>query len=66
MVEKNNFKCACCGEHSITEKGIAEECPHCGWMEDAYQEQFKSRSGGANIMSLNEARKAYREGRQVR
>ena len=66
MEEQNKFKCECCGKYSITEKGIAEACPVCGWMEDAYQEHYKDRPGGANRMSLNEARQAYREGRQIR
>ena len=37
-----------------------------GQCDDAIQEDSPDYAGGANIMSLNEARKAYREGRQVR
>ena len=66
MVEKNKFKCVCCGNYSIAEKITSEVCPVCGWMVDEYQEDHADRRGGANRMSLNEARAAYREGRQVR
>ncbi len=59
-------KCKCCGRGIIKEPGTMEECSVCGWMEDPYQEDFPDNPGGANIMSLNEARAAYKTGKKVR
>ena len=66
MDDQSKFKCGCCGQYTIEEEGTMESCSVCGWMQDPYQEEYKDKTGGANLMSLNEARKAYREGRQVR
>ena len=65
MDDQSKFKCGCCGQYTIEEEGTMESCLVCGWMQDPYQEEYKDKTGGANLMSLNEARKAYREGRQV-
>ena len=65
-MEKKTERCKCCGRGVIMEHNIMEACPVCGWMEDAYQEDFPDSPGGANIMSLNEARAAYKAGKKVR
>lgn len=65
MADQNKYKCACCGKNGISEPGTVEPCSFCGWMEDPYQEHYPDAKGGANIMSLNEARKAYKEGKEI-
>ena len=40
-------------------------CPVCGWTDDAVQEKYPEWENCANDMSLNEARKAYKEGRPI-
>lgn len=40
-------------------------CEVCFWQNDSVQLYDPDFSGGANIMSLNEARKAWKEGRKV-
>lgn len=41
-------------------------CEVCLWQNDYVQLDDPDFSGGANEMSLNEARKAYKEGKEVR
>ncbi|MDD4807476.1 MAG: CPCC family cysteine-rich protein [Oscillospiraceae bacterium] len=41
-------------------------CPVCGWEDDGVQLDEPDLEGGANEMSLNEAREAYRQGKQLR
>ena len=40
-------------------------CKVCGWQSDEIQNDDPNFDGGANEMSLNEARKAYAEGKEV-
>lgn len=65
MAVQNKIKCGCCGQYTIEEEGTMESCEVCGWMQDPYQEKHTDRPGGANIMSLNEAKKAYKEGKEI-
>ena len=53
------IKCACCGEETIEEE--YDICPVCGWEKDRVQEKFIGMRGGANRLSLAEARELYRE-----
>ena len=41
-------------------------CPVCGWMDDCVQEKYPDWANCQNDMSLNEARKAWKEGRKVK
>lgn len=41
-------------------------CTQCGWERELLQEECPDLAGGANVMSLNEARQAYKEGREIR
>ncbi|CQR71668.1 hypothetical protein SOV_04640 [Sporomusa ovata DSM 2662] len=59
------YKCACCGNETITEPDFYEICPVCGWEDDGVQREDPDYKGGANQMSLNEAREAYRKGLPV-
>ena len=59
------FICPCCGEKGIEEQGISDVCIYCGWEEDPVQEADPEYCGGANHMSLNEARAAYKDGKKI-
>ena len=41
-------------------------CENCGWEDDPLQRDDPDYDGGANEMSLNEARKAWAEGKPIR
>ena len=40
-------------------------CSVCGWQRDCVQEDNPNYEGGANKMSLNQAKQAYREGKKI-
>lgn len=56
------FPCECCGKAQVV---AFQTCPVCGWCDDYAQSENPDLRGGENKMSLNEARKAYREGKKV-
>lgn len=60
--EINNFLCPCCGKVRVGEYDI---CPTCGWENDPIQAEHPEMAGGANQMSLQEARKAYQAGTPI-
>jgi xanthine dehydrogenase iron-sulfur cluster and FAD-binding subunit A len=51
----NQTLCKCCGEQEI-ERAAYEICTRCGWQDDPVQKKDPKFEGGANQMSLNEAR----------
>lgn len=53
--------CPCCGKYAFEEKGAYEICPVCGWEDDPYQRRNPDFAGGANTLSLNEARRYYHD-----
>lgn len=53
--------CPCCGAGLLTEKGAYEICPVCGWEDDPVQRRDPDFAGGANRLSLCEARKKLTE-----
>ena len=53
--------CPVCGNYSFEEKGAYEICPICGWEDDPVQRREPDFEGGANTLSLNEARRKYAE-----
>jgi hypothetical protein len=55
--------CPCCGKEKVREYDI---CSICSWENDPIQEEHPDMRGGANIMSLNEARRAYKNGSEIR
>ena len=55
-------KCPVCGK---TDLGDFEICSVCEWQNDHYQMDHPDRQGGANVMSLNEARQAYKNGEKI-
>lgn len=54
--------CPCCGQSFV---GRFDMCEVCGWENDYQQRDNPDMRGGANSMSLNEAKKAYAEGRTI-
>ena len=60
-METNNdkgFPCPCCGFLTMSEpiRGTYDICHVCGWEDDDLQFDEPDREGGANHISLNEAR----------
>ncbi len=57
------FRCPCCGQPTLSEQppGTYEVCQVCGWEDDDVQYQDPDFSGGANFLSLNQARKCFKE-----
>ena len=55
-------RCACCGEYTLEEKSLFDICPVCGWEDDGVQNDDPNYDGGANHISLNEAKKVWVEG----
>lgn len=62
MNERKN-QCPVCGKMMLAEFEI---CDFCDWENDMVQLHKPDFPGGANQMSLNEARVAYQEGRKVK
>ncbi len=57
--------CPVCGKYEFEGYGSFDVCEVCGWEDDSTQENNPDEDGGANHMSLNEARAAYKEGREI-
>jgi hypothetical protein len=53
------FPCPCCGEFTLSEKGAYEICPVCFWEDDPVQLSNPSYAGGANAVSLIQARENW-------
>lgn len=54
--EINKSICPVCGKGYVEDYDI---CEYCGWENDPVQFENPNLAGGANEMSLNQARKAY-------
>lgn len=66
MFEK--VRCACCGSLEVPkgEEGLYYICNKCGWENDEIQRDKPDYEGGANDMSLNQAKEAYKKGLPVK
>lgn len=55
------YKCPCCGYLTLSEEppGTFEICPVCNWEDDNVQFKEPNLTGGANRVSLNEAKKNF-------
>ena len=53
------YPCCCCGHEFLEEYDSFEICPVCGWEDDGLQNDLPDFGGGANDLSLNEARAAW-------
>lgn len=64
-MSKQNKLCACCGSPSLSADSVFEICPICGWEDDEVQNDDPDFEGGANQMSLNQAKEAYKNSEKV-
>lgn len=46
-------------------EGDFDVCPVCNWENDGFQYRHPDEDGGANDMSLNQAREAWKNGERV-
>jgi hypothetical protein len=53
------FACPCCAQLTLSENNAYEICPVCLWEDDPVQISNPSYGGGANGISLIEARKKW-------
>ena len=65
MMEKKNL-CPVCGKYVFEDRDIYDICDICNWCDDPIQQDDHDYKGGANHMSLNQAREAYKQGIQIR
>jgi hypothetical protein len=60
MPETRKFACPCCGFLTLDEEpGNYDSCPVCFWEDDPVQFQYPEKGGGANRVSLQEARENF-------
>ncbi|MBR1552882.1 MAG: hypothetical protein IJ631_02570 [Schwartzia sp.] len=57
---EGKIKCPVCGEYAFEEEDDFDVCDICYWENDGYQMAHPDYNGGANKMSLNEARAAWK------
>ena len=58
-------RCVCCGENTLPAGSAYEICPVCGWQDDDIQNDDPSLEGGANKMSLNQAKDAFKNKKPI-
>ena len=58
---KTPHMCPVCGKYQFSDKFSFDICPYCRWEDDGLQEEEPDYEGGANILSLNQAKKKYLE-----
>ncbi|MBR4901164.1 MAG: hypothetical protein IKZ46_09515 [Victivallales bacterium] len=61
MARTVKFACPCCGRKRIENLGDYEICDVCGWEDDPTQSKDPDFAGGANELSLKEARAKWRK-----
>ena len=60
-IKSEKHKCPVCGQYEFPFDNSFFICPVCGWMDDGVQEEEPDYDGGANIYSLNQCRKMWKE-----
>ncbi|NLB61149.1 MAG: hypothetical protein GX802_01795 [Clostridiales bacterium] len=65
IIQNEKHKCPVCKAFEFEELDSFDKCAVCGWIDDSVQEEYPDEDRCANEMSLNEAKKAYKEGRPV-
>lgn len=58
--------CPVCGKFEFESRLSFEICDECGWQDDVFDEDDPDSISGANEMSLEEAREAYKNGEKVK
>lgn len=58
---EKKYKCVCCGNYTMDHSDpiYYDICRVCFWENDPIQNENKDRKGGANKVSLDEARENY-------
>ncbi|MBO1111681.1 CPCC family cysteine-rich protein [Bordetella petrii] len=56
----NLLPCPCCESLVLSQYGEYEICPICNWEDDPVQSADHDYSGGANALSLNQARQEWK------
>jgi hypothetical protein len=59
-------KCACCGNTLSPLLSSHDICGVCKWEDDPVQNKDPDYDGGANYISLNQAKQALAEGKSIR
>lgn len=62
---KDRSLCPCCGQYHRNFTEDFGVCEVCEWEEDCVQEDDPDYTGGANSMSLNQAREIWRQTKSV-
>ena len=57
--KENLLPCPCCGQSTLSEEGTYEICPACFWEDDPVQSNDPTYLGGANHISLLQARESW-------
>ncbi|MBP5674537.1 MAG: hypothetical protein K5787_08795 [Lentisphaeria bacterium] len=60
MARATKYACPCCGRKRIEHLGDYEICDVCGWEDDPTQSKDPDFEGGANELSLKQARAKWR------
>ncbi|MBR1736146.1 MAG: hydrolase [Firmicutes bacterium] len=55
-MKKKAFPCPVCGRYEFEEENDFDICGYCGWENDGVQDNDHNYAGGANELSVNEAR----------
>ena len=58
-------QCPCCGKNGVEVKNDFGVCEVCGWMYDPIQHNDPDLQRESNFLSLNEAKKAWAEGKSL-
>ena len=61
-MKTKKYLCACCGQYTLLEENFSDVCPVCNWQDEPYQNENPDLAGGANDMSLNQAKEAFKKG----
>lgn len=64
-MDEEGYICPVCGNPTFEYWNDMDICDVCDWCNDGLQENHPDYVGGANRMSLNQAREAYRKGEQI-
>ncbi len=59
---RKGLMCPVCGKYRFKIYDFFEVCPICGWEDDGLQRDEPDYEGGANVISLNQMKKAYEKG----
>ena len=59
------IKCPVCGRYEFEKEDSYEICPICRWENEKWQYDNPDETECANVMSLNEARAAWAQGKTI-